>query len=149
MTLFKILKDALMSIIPPKRKDCLWIKPLKEGGVALFVLYQGKWQPVKLVSNDGGTMEDDDVITPVANITEGTANGTIKVDDTNVKVHGLGGAAYHAENYYATPTQAEQSAQNVYTSLYGDPADEYDPSSLTLEGLKKYIDSIAPDTSGE
>ena len=149
MTLFKILKDALMSIIPPKRKDCLWIKPLKEGGVALFVLYQGKWQPVKLVSNDGGTMEDDDVITPVANITEGTANGTIKVDDTNVKVHGLGGAAYHAENYYATPIQAEQFAQNVYGSLYGDPADEYDPGSLTLEGLKKYIDSIASDTSGE
>ena len=134
MTLFKILKDVLMSIIPPKRKDCLWIKPLKEGGVALFVLYQGKWQPVKLVSNDGGTMEDDEVITPVANITEGTANGTIKVDDTNVKVHGLGTAAYKAENYYAT--------RDALGGIIGTDEELAEfPEECSLWGLKRYIDN--------
>ena len=37
-----------------------------------------------------------------ADITTGTANGTIAVDGTDVAVAGLGGAAYKAESYYQT-----------------------------------------------
>lgn len=38
----------------------------------------------------------------VQTIVEGTANGTISVDGTDVAVHGLGGAAYKDEDYYGT-----------------------------------------------
>lgn len=41
----------------------------------------------------------------VQSVTEGTANGTIAVDGTDVAIHGLGSAAYKAEGDFATAAQ--------------------------------------------
>ena len=45
----------------------------------------------------------------VADIVEGTANGTIKVDGDDVAVHGLGTAAYTAATNYATAAQGAKA----------------------------------------
>lgn len=135
MALFKTLKDILLGFIPPTRKDCAWIKPLKEGGVALYVLYQGKWQPLKLVSNNGTSTEaDDKVITPVSEIKEGTSDGTLLVDGTTVKVHGLGNAAY---------TTVANIADRAQTAVVGESKDQIE-DVMTLWALKNYIEARTP-----
>lgn len=135
MAIFKTLKDILLGFNPPTRKDCAWIKPLKEGGVALYVLYQGKWQPLKLVSNNGTSTEaDDDVITPVSEIKEGTSDGTLLVDGTAVKVHGLGNAAY---------TTIANIANKAQTAVVGESKDQIE-DVMTLWALKNYIDARTP-----
>ena len=47
--------------------------------------------------------------TAVQSVTEGTANGTINVDGTDVSVHGLGSAAYTQSTDYATSSQGEKA----------------------------------------
>ena len=42
-------------------------------------------------------------------VTEGTANGTVKVNGTDVSVHGLGTAAYTASSAYATAAQGAKA----------------------------------------
>lgn len=52
----------------------------------------------------------------VQSVTEGTTNGTIKVDDTDISVHGLGSAAYTDSSAYATAAQgttADNAVQSV------------------------------------
>lgn len=51
-----------------------------------------------------------------ADITEGASNGTIAVEGTDVKVHGLGSAAYTASTAYATAAQggkADSAVQKI------------------------------------
>lgn len=55
-------------------------------------------------------------------IAEGATNGTISVDGNDVAVHGLGGAAYKAEDYYGTAadlaavkTTADKAAEDIKT----------------------------------
>ena len=67
-------------------------------------------------------------------LTEGTANGTVAFNGTNVAVHGLGTAAYTASTAY----DAAGAAAGVQTALTGTAEDT--ASDLTLNGLKKYVD---------
>lgn len=46
-------------------------------------------------------------------ISTGTANGTISVGGDDVAVKGLGGAAYKAENYYATKSAVDEIVNNT------------------------------------
>ena len=57
--------------------------------------------------NKVATMADSAVKT----VAEGTTNGTIAVDGTNVAVHGLGSAAYTDSDAYATASQGEKADQ--------------------------------------
>lgn len=53
-------------------------------------------------------------------VTEGSANGTVKVNNSDVAVHGLGTAAYTASSAYATSTQggkADTAVQSAGTGL--------------------------------
>lgn len=43
----------------PGRIDILWAKPVK-GGFALYLHYNGKWQPLKVMKEDGADTPDDD-----------------------------------------------------------------------------------------
>lgn len=57
---------------------------------------------------------------PVYTLVEGTANGTVKFNGTDVNVHGLGSAAYTNSNAYATAAQGAKAdaaapADTVYT----------------------------------
>ena len=81
----------------------------------------------------------------VQSVVEGTANGTISVDGTNVAVHGLQDGAY------ATVASLNNTAQGyataVKTELIGTDTDE--SSASTFVGARKYADSVSATAKSE
>lgn len=78
-----------------------------------------------------------DVGTPIKivyTLAEGTANGTVKFNGSDVKVHGLGSAAYTEADAYDTAGSAEA----VKTAVVGTTGDG--ASANTIYGAKKYAD---------
>lgn len=69
----------------------------------------------------------------VQSVIEGATNGTINVDGTEVSVHGLGGAAYKAENYYDLAGAATTAENNA--KAYCDTALTWRNYSLGLKVL--------------
>lgn len=51
----------VVSIEVPNVRDALWLKPV-DGGFALYALFNGKWQPLKLVDDNNTASEDDDTV---------------------------------------------------------------------------------------
>lgn len=84
--------------------------------------------------NSSAPWVDVSTITITYTLTEGTANGTVAFNGTNVAVHGLGSAAYTNSTAY----DAAGAAAGVQTALTGTAEDT--ASDLTLNGLKKYVD---------
>ena len=73
----------------------------------------------------------------VQSVTEGSANGTISVDGTNVAVHGLDTAAY------TTVTALNSTAQGYANAVLGTNADT--SASVTVYGARAYADSLVAD----
>ena len=84
--------------------------------------------------NTSAPWVDVSTITITYTLTEGTANGTVAFNGTDVAVHGLGSAAYTQSSAY----DAAGAAAGVQTVLTGTAEDT--ASDLTLNGLKKYVD---------
>lgn len=84
--------------------------------------------------NSSAPWVDVSTITITYTLTEGTANGTVAFNGTDVAVHGLGSAAYTQSSAY----DAAGAAAGVQTALTGTAEDI--ASDLTLNGLKKYVD---------
>lgn len=61
--------------------------------------------------------------TAVQKIGTGTANGTISVDGTDVKVKGLGSAAYTESSAYEASGAAAKAVNGIYWALEGDDED--------------------------
>lgn len=72
----------------------------------------------------------------VQTIATGTANGTIKVDGTDVVVKGLGSAAYTDSTAY----DPKDSASTVKTELLGAATDA--ATAITINGVKKYATDL-------
>ena len=81
----------------------------------------------------------------VQSVAEGTANGTISVDGTNVAVHGLQDGAYATVK--SLNDTAQGYATTVKTELIGSNGDEADAS--TIAGAKKYADSVSSTAKSE
>lgn len=59
--------------------------------------------------DDTKFVEASKVTIPTSTLAEGTANGTVKFNGTDVAVHGLGSAAYTASSAYATSAQGKKA----------------------------------------
>lgn len=87
-----------------------------------------------------------------ADITTGSANGTIAVNGNNVSVYGLGTAAYTNANAYATAAQgtlAESAVQSITTGTT-QGAINVDGTAVSVNGLGNaaYVNTDAFDAAG-
>lgn len=101
-----------------------------------YQLVQNGATSFKLQSKENASAPWVDVstITITYTLTEGTANGTVAFNGTNVAVHGLGSAAYTESSAY----DAVGAAAGVQTALTGTAEDE--ATAMTLYGVKAYVD---------
>ena len=79
-------------------------------------ILDGNVTKAKLESGVQTSLGKADTALQKANITEGTGNGTIAVGGTDVKVHGLGSAAYVPTSTFETPVGAQEKATTALTS---------------------------------
>ena len=110
-----IVLKSVLSKDAPTVKNALWIKPV-DGGFAIYIRFNGAWQPLKTV-DDGGTpsVADDEIITKDNII--GTSEDTPEDDTIN---------------------GAKAFAQSVGNELIGSDTDT--ANEMSLYGLKAYID---------
>lgn len=89
---------------------------LADGAVVTAKIADGNVTKVKLSTAVQASLDLADSALQKADITSGTANGTIAVEGTDVAVTGLGGAAYKAEDYYdlAGSATAVETKLNSY-----------------------------------
>ena len=76
-----IISKILISATQPSRNDIAWAKPF-DGGFALYLCYNGKWQPVQLVDSKGTMTPEDDQAIDVTNIPS--------IDNLDGKIHSVG-----------------------------------------------------------
>ena len=83
-------------------------------------------------------------------IIEGTENGTIAVNGTNVKVHGLGSAAYTEANAYATADQGEKAdaAMPKAGGAFTGAATVLAPTADMNPATKAYVDNAIGGITG-
>lgn len=84
-------------------------------------------------------------VSAVQSVTEGTKNGYISVDGTDVAVHGLQDGAYATVKSLNDTAQGYATA--VKTELIGTDSDE--ASASTFVGAKKYADSVSATAKSE
>lgn len=77
----------------------------------------------------------------VQSVTEGTTNGTINVDGTNVSVHGLGSAAYTDSTAY----DAAGAANIVQSNLNNEISRAKDAEAQVLAEAKEYANKVVSD----
>lgn len=89
-----------------------------------------KLQSKELNSEDWVDVNEITLVAPTYTLVEGTENGTVKFNGTDVKVHGLGSAAYTEASAYETA--------GARTELIGTASD---PSTAnTINAAKKHAD---------
>ena len=93
--------------------------------------------------NSAAPWVDVSTINITYTLVEGSANGTVAFNGTDVPVHGLGSAAYTESSAY----DAAGAATGVQTALTGTAEDT--ASDLTLNGLKKYVDQEVAGAVGD
>ena len=78
-----------------------------------------KDQYVSQVVETDGKIAVTRVELPVKSVTEGSANGTIAVNGTDINVHGLGSAAYVGTETFATAEQGGKAEQALAAMTWG------------------------------
>jgi hypothetical protein len=72
------------------------------------------------------------VTIPASTLVEGKTNGTVKFNNTEVKVHGLGSAAYTASSAYATSAQGAKADTAVQSISIGGAAQTKTDGAIDL-----------------
>ena len=88
--------------------------------------------PVNPVNFSGDAFDNAVKALIAANVIEGATAGTIKVNGTDVKVHGLGSAAYTDKETYATAAQGAKADSAVQTIKIGDKTFTVEGGNATL-----------------
>ena len=70
----KLLKVALSNDAPSVR-DALWLKPVS-GGFTLYALFNSKWNPLKMVDDNGTVQTGDDSVIDVENKADKVSSAT-------------------------------------------------------------------------
>lgn len=109
-------------------------------------------QYVTSVSQTDGKIAVARETLPVYSVAEGSANGTIAVNGSDVNVHGLGSAAYTNSDAYATAEQGAKADTAVQEVITGDTNGtiKVDGAPVSIFGLKSaaYEDASAFDAAG-
>lgn len=106
------------------------------------ILVDGDGTSFQLQSKEKNGVSWSDVGDPIKityTLVEGTTNGTVKFNGTDVAVHGLGSAAYKDTSAFDTAG----AANTVKIALLGDSGDT--SSDNTIYGVKKYADENIDD----
>lgn len=125
------------------------------GGVAADKYAKLTDVTLKGVKVNGEALTATDKIVDVT-VKEGTANGTIKVNGTDISVHGLGSAAYTPSTNYATAAQgakADTALQEAALEPYAKSADVAKTYATkaevtTLDGAAEKTANKVDDISG-
>lgn len=78
---------------------------------------------VSAVSESNGVISVTRAVLPTYTLAEGNTNGTVRFNGTEVKVHGLGSAAYTEASAYATSAQGNKADAALQKIEQGIPAD--------------------------
>lgn len=81
------------------------------------------------------------LVAPTYTLKEGTENGTVKFNGIDVKVHGLGSAAYTESSAYDAAGTGASEAGKAKTELVGRTEDTSNKD--TIKGAKKYAEEKA------
>lgn len=107
-------------------------------------IYGAKAYADSLAGNYATAAQGAKADTAIQSVTEGSANGTISVDGTDVNVHGLGSAAYTASTAYDAAGSA--SAAETNAKAYADGlASNYDAAGAASDAeaaAKSYADGL-------
>lgn len=100
---------------------------------------------VSAVSQTDGIITVTRVELPVKSVAEGTTNGTIAVNGTDVKVHGLGSAAYASTSAFDTAGAAEDAKTAAATDATekANAAKEDAISAAAADATKKANDALS------
>lgn len=112
---------------------------------ALNVANGAQVNVIEQVNVNGAKLTPTDKTVNVT-ITEGTANGTIKVNGTNVAVHGLGSAAYTDSTKYDASGTAERMITGISGSTVSMPSANYGIEVTTTQSAGK-VTGITVDDS--
>lgn len=102
-------------------------------------LVDGSVAKTKLSTELQGSIDKADSALQKTDITEGTANGTIKVKDGDVKVHGLDSAAYKKETDF--------DAAGAASGVLGSDTDTKDKA--TVYGVQAYVKEVETALGGK
>lgn len=83
-------------------------------------------------TTDGEIVLNGEKYSGVTKVEESTSNGKVKVDGTDVAVHGLGSAAYTASTAYATSAQGGKADSAVQTIKIGSTTQTKSNGTVTL-----------------
>ena len=116
-----VILKVVVSKEAPNVKNALWLKPVS-GGFGLYALFNGRWQPFKLMDDNGTISEGDDTIAETTAAAKEELIGSVQDAKTANTING-----------------AKAYAKDAADAVIGTSSDT--STDLTLNGLKAYIDA--------
>ena len=113
---------------------------------------------ISSIKQVNGKIEASNKQIPIRSVAIGSSNGTISVNNSDVKIKGLGSAAYTASTTYATAAQgkkADSAVQETTTFTYGTETKTIQDlmiivnnQALKINELEQRIAALEPTTGG-